>query len=168
MTSGADALIALAVSTYRLFALVSRAAASLALPLKVANLFATFFPRPRDRRCRSLASCSNRGEKVEGHDRPLAGREVAAGQVRGDDPFGGRAAARPFGKAGRYPGDLTGGEAVPPVEDLALVENDRVHQAPEPDVVGEFLKLRIGQHWKGQACGVKAVRLWRFHRCAIE
>jgi hypothetical protein len=48
-------------------------------------------------------------------------------------------------------------KAVSPVENLALVENDRFHQTPEPDVVGEFPKLRTAQQGKGQAGGVEGL-----------
>jgi hypothetical protein len=95
------------------------------------------------------------GQHVQGDDGTLAGRQVAAVEVGGDDPLDGRAAARPFGEAGRYPGHLAGGEAVAAIENLAPVDHDGLEQATELDVLGKLPKLGIGQQRKCETGGWK-------------
>jgi hypothetical protein len=115
------------------------------------------YPFPRAEPLPPLRLLLQQGQKVQGDDGTLAGRQVAAVQVGGDDPLDGRAAARPFGEAGRYSGDLAGRKAIPAVENLALVENDGLPQTSELDVVGKLTKLGVAQQRKCETGGVELV-----------
>jgi hypothetical protein len=89
---------------------------------------------------------------------------VAAHKVGGDGPFDGRAVAVPLEEAWLYPGHLAGRQPVAPVQDLPLVRDDGVQQAPQPDDLRQFVEFGLSQQREGQAGGVEyPAGLERFH-----
>ena len=101
------------------------------------------------------------GQKVQGNHSTLAGRQVAAVEVGGDDPLDRGAATRPFGETRRYTGKLASGKAVAAIENLAVEDHDGAEQPTEFDVVGKLTKFGIGQKRKSETGGMELVGFWR-------